>query len=284
MAKVIPQVQLLKELHTEICGGNQEFLYVSTPSGAVTWADEGAGHDKPWLATLLRSHIFGEKDLAGTFPPGFRVSVRGDGASLIEADKMTVTDYAQTLSCKDALNATSSRWKMGLLRDSLGLPSITSCSDVSSYCGENSGRGVRVRQYCPVKCGCDDPTSNLFLPRPSAGCPSHCATTEKYRKALSIPCKDEPLPALLNSSVWTNFLAMLPEVIDQGRKGNKAKGMTAVLSSKGCQGIPDVRRSWNYDLCQHEGFGRWQFKSLRLVCPVTCMCTRGQHECPLTCL
>ena len=44
------------------------------------------------------------------------------------------------------------------------------CSDMRSYCNENSVAGVRARQLCPQTCRCDDPKAPLTLSGPEHGC------------------------------------------------------------------------------------------------------------------
>ena len=57
------------------------------------------------------------------------------------------------------------------------------CSDMLSYCRDNSVAGLRARQLCPQTCRCDDPRAPLTLFNPEYGCVC-AATSPRHRHSL----------------------------------------------------------------------------------------------------
>ena len=77
------------------------------------------------------------------------------------------------------------------------------CEAVSDFCNATTVAGVRVRQLCPIQCGCEELRSTLALSTPLTGCPATCERSAKARLEITtMPCED----VATNDTQWVGFL------------------------------------------------------------------------------
>ena len=132
-----------------------------------------------------------------------------------------------------------------ILSEELGSP-VTKCSDVRTVCNHDIGEGVRARQYCPVTCGCDNPSSHLPTIAPSKGCPSTCFQGDKFLNLLGkLSCADwTPIRRReldgkdLLSEYYEGMLGIyaFDERYD-GEMNSVVQAMNNTLFSSGCSGL-----------------------------------------------
>jgi len=171
-----------------------------------------------------------------------------------------------------------------MVSDAVGVPSEGfTCSSAASQCGLDSEAGVRLRQWCPVSCGCSSPNSSLGLNGAASGCPPTCTLQPSYKEALqSARCKDHPKDSPAFQAYVTGIRDMMRSY--NGSWAEKFHEWSEELSKRGCE-FHDLGGFG--DLCNDNVF---KLKPMMHVCPVTCACRsaprmpKGQPPlCPSSC-
>ena len=168
--------------------------------------------------------------------------------------------------------------KLGFyLRMYKDLPDDWSCSHVPiDLCSEMDN--TLLRHTCPVRCGCREARSPLFLTMPHMGCPVACVRSKEYLQALNrIPCSLTSAEQMQANVNWSEWL--------RGRQSyfqNWGFNFSEDFWRFGCQMVTD-----DTSLC-HE---TWNSPGLGLWCPVECGCREpkwsgswvAQVTCPSQC-
>jgi hypothetical protein len=189
------------------------------------------------------------------------------------------------------------RWDMAVsvLRDLAGDRSISSCSDLADLCVSPTSAGFLVRRWCPITCGCHDPSSPNWMAAAGNGCPECTSTAQSWFDDAQpfANCTDSTLDELNGDgwkgnwrTMWENFKGAILPILDP----TSQEGMTVFANSMiagGCDALPEWRKLWlsfdkregepALDMCTGEGF--WKMKSLSIWCPDACdMCEHEQQS------
>lgn len=178
---------------------------------------------------------------------------------------------------------------LAVLRDDHGNNAIEQCEDVQPECGMTHRHLARF--YCPETCGCEDPSSGLFV---AAGCPSSCSQMVRSRLAAT-PCEDDRSFATGQGSAERlrayvrNFFFDLTWAVSgvEGGVGGwvpSESELQAQVQRLGCsffaQPVSITQYSaagsvvWTYsvDFCDPMNQQMVGRRTVRALCPVTCGC------------
>jgi hypothetical protein len=176
--------------------------------------------------------------------------------------------------------------RMADMRRNLALQGkqFQSCIDGVDYCNADNEMGVRMRQWCPVTCGCDLPTSSLVASGLNSGCPPSC--TKNWTVSLSLEtCDNKNVSSPLFQAYLNGLKQLRQSYQDNVDWAARFDIWISKLSRKGCAGY-DLGAFGS--LCGENVF---MLKPLSLICPQTCGCNRSQNVkghyfedlCPTTC-
>lgn len=224
-----------------------------------------------------------------TFPGGYRNLVQG---AVSDAANLVNTNTNNT--CKDGCTSTKPFCSNGTCI-------APHCEHVQHLCNQSSIAGVRVRQACPVTCGCNAPRSSLALFQPSSGCGHRCIRSAPYLNGLrDLPCKDVPT----NDTTFQSFLNEWDEVRESW-PADWSGGSAPIIDNLRVNGCKFLDAPWQVivnatqtQLNLARGTyppyliginpcvmgGTWfPVRPLSHFCPVACGCRQGDAHCPLSC-
>lgn len=183
---LIPQITLIKETQSAMCGGKNEFLFLQRATGVVFIGTPGDAN----RSSLLNYRINVVKSATEQYPslsayPYVRrdLSSYQDVDSLLRAGNQALESIAgATDICADFESDVWSRRvspsrKPSVSQVLIGLAqssNVHNCSSAAPFCSNPSTIGKFVRFHCPETCGCNDVGSGLLLSGSSWGCPSAC--------------------------------------------------------------------------------------------------------------
>ena len=162
------------------------------------------------------------------------------------------------------------------------------CHDVWPFCKENSVRGVRARQICPVTCGCSDPLSPLALSLPKSGCGDRCKKSGAYlQRRKELPCED------MNATDprWVALIDSMQKVAATWPLDWKfsASVFFSDLGKYGCAALRNdmdlqfpSMNIFSVNMCVEHG-SYYPVKPLSYFCPRSCGCRSGDPDCPDSC-
>jgi hypothetical protein len=317
-AHLKPQRKQIQQAQDAICGGNLGFVSSVAANGAVVAAKNDLavkGFDKVEQLYRYRAMQQMIEDMAfvtsGMSTPGSRpyagdlsggsVGTRGPSYSLKAISQMQVKDitgYWNT-NCGDApnpdrcVNLSGGCWQFQVLQDVTNNATLDSCAKVKSanLCGADTLAGIRARQYCAATCGCDDIFAIHLYPDMDMGCPSSCRDSAKNKAAqASVACQD----ATKTSKPFLDYLKAADIALNTYPPDTFQKGFAMpvknALVKYGCGAVVQPIDTYGYkiDLCSDFNYLHW--KSVHMVCPVSCGCTAATLSaanavnCPHKCL
>jgi len=308
------QSQVLMDAREAICGGNLDFIASVDQNGMVVAFSGGStGDHTDWYEyQAFRSLILNASELYADVHQGssskLAYAFTGSRFSLEGMAHQTLEELGEVFNpvCYDYDYPGSTFWPT--LKDILAseeskslqynsafetprtsVGPFSSCADVVPMCGEESTFGVRARQYCPVACGCHDPSAPLALSDTAQGCPQSCTQTEWHVSLMgTLSCEDwtaESPRELWGVDLLTAYIEGLraagwPSVMDQLIQDIESK-----ITQGGCPGLvanmSDSSWYWG-NLCEEANL--FKFRPITAVCPVSCGCaSSGGLFCPTTC-
>lgn len=319
MISITPSV-LLKWTHGDgltcarqaLCGGNLGFAVGMDPAGAVVAARATGRQEvrkETWRPLTPKCINFIDEKNKNSYRFRAVIELITHSSALSKNVEESLSDMAAPLDwgylslrhrvkipteerlgdlnpeCVD-FSAGSTIWPQRFLQvmvsDAVGMSSTHfTCTTAKSKCGEDSEAGVRLRQWCPVTCGCSLPNSSLAAISSNSGCPPACSSLPSFRNALrEASCTDQPKDS-------PDFLTYIRGIEDiklsySGSWAAHIQEWSEQLSLKGCS-FHDLGGFG--DLCSSNAF---KLKYMAFVCPVTCGCPRvppkGQpNMCPESC-
>lgn len=159
------------------------------------------------------------------------------------------------------------------------------CNDIETYCLEDSTAGVRARQFCPITCGCNNPSNILVLMSSDFGCPQNCANYHTYDDSVSMDeCFDKE--ATSNETInYVNEVIRVSSVWPGFWRDQWFTALAPYLLSYGCNAVTlfKTSQSVTMDLCVFGGT-MWPIKPIAYLCPVACGCPNEMMwGCPSSC-
>ncbi len=179
----------------------------------------------------------------------------------------------------------------------LGQCVVPTCEILRPYCHQPDEAGVRIRQFCPVTCGCNDPGSSLVLSLPNSGCGYACQETESYHARLEdTPCEDVDVNGTQpQSAAFRAYLAHIITASQEWPSTTFTYTLSAAvdrLLADGCDALLSAG-SLSVDfaelMCTLQGDDSHSvipIKPIPIFCPVACGCSDPDSElwgCPSTC-
>lgn len=314
-----PQADTLRDALKEICGGNVDILVATDEAGVViaTGSPIRNAKDTYEYNAILQALWDGgsEYDFGNEYEDGkyrsmtaMSAGINGGHWSLKEVTQAnpTMAVGKWNIDCKDLIGFSANADRKDTFSQILAaeLPGgtvIKQCSEVLKYCSWDTTRGVRVRQFCPATCGCDNPLPLVATGGKDNGCPSSCLTSRRFKAAIdSATCADQPY----GGPFWTNYVSSL-----QGFQASypaawqlKVDIIIADVIAYGCQfANKSVSMKTNLapvywsDPCFDENF--WFLTPVMHACPKSCGCDAvdshavdgsgpdsGYWRCPSKCL
>ncbi|CAK0902830.1 unnamed protein product [Prorocentrum cordatum] len=311
---LLPQVEILETARSALCDGDLDFIVTCDKTGVVvayspTALDEGgepvdAGsmYNYRAIRNIIKNGTDGTNSLSygdmfdsAVGFTGGRFTVQGRANYDTERATHMLNAYCADMDWNGSLS-----WPvLADILESAGVFSgvgdigpFTSCADVAPFCYSEDAVSTRVRQYCPVTCGCDDPSGELILVGTEQGCPLTCVNTPMYAQALSdMDCADWTMESpstlygvdLMEAYVMGLYKMGWPEWVVDGMIAM----MNVSMSASGCPGLAafmqSVSTGWSFgNLCDwNNPFG---LKPITVFCPVSCGCRQSNDIlCPTTC-
>jgi len=159
------------------------------------------------------------------------------------------------------------------------------CSDLTDYCYEDSTEGVRARQFCPVTCGCNNPSDQLVLTSSAYGCPQNCADFAPYDNSVSTQeCVDEVIGSNRTAD-YVNEVTRISSTWPAFWQAQWLNSLAPYLIAYGCSAVSSFKigESLPMDACV-EGGTMWPIKPMSHLCPVACGCSSKMiWGCPSSC-
>mmetsp|Transcript_19192 Transcript_19192/g.52719 ORF Transcript_19192/g.52719 Transcript_19192/m.52719 type:complete len:431 (-) Transcript_19192:75-1367(-) len=207
LALVSRNIQAMRTVRDELCGGNRNFVLHQNALGYVV-----AKESKPYNGTVgteglmqlavseLRDFDFDDKEQRSAV-------IQNEDQFNQEVDT-TYEDSADIL-CIDfdtfgngSMMSDLAHW-FTAAREGTGLNSgkslsevVWKCEDHTAFCQTHGW----VRRLCPLTCGCHDPHSGLLFTSPAKGCATPCGSMLTASLG-DVPCSDmDP-----NNAAWTEY-------------------------------------------------------------------------------
>jgi len=265
-------VRTMEELQRYMCGGRQNFVFAVMPSTgwAMTFdADDDHRTEGTFVRLAMEAAVWNESAVAQDL--------------YFDVPSATLFTKLQTLTsidneCEDgAYPYTPTR---RLLSHQLGFEESWSCSDVPVHLCNEIGNSL-LRQECPVRCGCREPRSPLFMTMSWLGCPETCSRTEEYILTSSqIPCSVQSAAEMRAEGTWPMWIEGY--TLAQAEWGRNVSLVAEAFLQGGCE----FARS-NVHIC----YDSFNMSSVGNWCPVECGCRepRSAHpgaadmQCPPQC-
>ena len=351
---LLPQLDILEDSRSALCGGNLDFVYLIDQVGAPRWTTlpDSEMEDPPtWksasqdeldemllsiqvVENLLEGHVVPMENVSVDCPPVSSSAVMANASltpskacwaaetsgplstgvfSVRTSASETIDESLEKLNtpCVDMLSLADQNGLLpnlfviwGFIADAIvadgnaetcpggcsrytpicdkGVCIRPDCAFVAPHCNKPSVLGIRTRMWCPVTCGCREPTSSQILTGPGLGCGQTCAKSQPYRGAtLAAPCADA------TTSKMQAYVAELDYIIKGGTWpaaiASRAGTVLYLLSTIGCPAAA-MAQFRPLGLCLDQGPFGLPIKPLTLVCPVSCGCQSTTIPAPLTCL
>eukprot|EP00930_Biecheleria_cincta_P062955 TRINITY_DN4840_c0_g1_i1.p1 TRINITY_DN4840_c0_g1~~TRINITY_DN4840_c0_g1_i1.p1 ORF type:complete len:1144 (-),score=201.95 TRINITY_DN4840_c0_g1_i1:81-3512(-) len=174
---------------------------------------------------------------------------------------------------------------LAYLQEALGDTSIKSCSDARNFCSSfeaasradtSRGNGFSTRMFCPVTCGCDDPTSLQVL---TSGCPMRaCRGSKAYQDRLRTGFCSEDVPSRLRKEPlwinWVNNFRNLSRSAENFTGRSELAIVAEAMWEHGCDftaRLTGENLSWGSCAAWNPQFD-WSFETPSFMCPRSCQC------------
>ena len=230
MPVITENVETMRDLQHQLCGGNLDFVAQVMPSTDVVLVKGST----PFVSRLPDSFEF----------DALEELVWSPNVSSALLSLFTDTDFEFTFFTSQDV-ATFSNWhslcsdfqfESSLSRkvsDLLAMPDTWRCSDIDqNECWILNN--TLLRHQCPSTRGCDYPQSPQAMLSATYGCPEDaCRTSDSYRSALDqISCTSPDVEDLQVNANWTQYLDNL--VTWSAGFGGNFSYWASLLSSFGC--------------------------------------------------
>jgi len=268
----------VEDLLTVLCGGDQNFVYATSPMGVVHAASTPRYGVRP-VSQLLRNISkareetvralinCGNADLAKEeetkeCPRIFNVKwVQAE--ELKEFESRRIADLAQEReSCEDQSESLHTSG-FGAILDR----SVHNCEGAVDLCDQEVTSPIRL--LCPKTCGCDSPLSGLAFTNLLHGCPKACRKKSKHILNEK-PCKDMTAQELSQTG-WTRWLRnrlVQPEGIQDTWPDED-------LAAVDCGGVMNFIANNSRKRLEKDELESYfcSMRSLAAFCPVLCGCS-----------
>ena len=271
-------VRTMEELDGFLCGGNLNFVFTSMPPHGFIITSNTTDHSNVTEISFehmaLKAAVWDESAVPAEL---FLPMPSAEVFSLLST--MSTEDLSHPF-CEDDNTWTDLPVSYRLLSYQLDMPDGWSCSDVPVDLCSKLGNTL-LRWNCPVRCGCREARSPLYLTMPSMGCPVACVRSEEYLQTLNrIPCSPttaEQMQANVNWSAWLRGRETYAQNWDVNVTGSNEDYL-----KYGCQVVTNDT-SLCHETSDWPGLGLW--------CPVECGCREpkwssswvAQVQCPSQC-
>jgi hypothetical protein len=305
---MIPHMSDMQTAKDELCAGRQEFGYGSSRVNHIEWfgrpVDLDAMLNKFYTSEnykVLRGIITTEEGANFT---DYLMKLRvdkffGSGTSVQNTQEWSVSLLVSSINsiCMDALEEhhpyqhvaefacygqTREIFSRGTDLTTLDVkPGELRCGHMLTFCQLSLPPGLQARAFCPLTCGCDDPTPGLLAVQGDwFGCPSSCWQSLSYiERDLQRNCT-EPTSVKVYNEMYSVILAnVITAAMDSPITVEKSvRDTIGALFAMGCD-LVFVPGAYPH-ICTDDPW----VASQTVMCPVSCRCDIATwRRCPPSC-